>query len=456
MEEDKPKYERKIEALVKGICISRKKKDKENFVPVSKENVSVILRYDSFLTDEQEDYRTKIKVLDILARFAVSVKNKPFKMINEQGVRNFLYPPNHKSYLHNTLQTYYTTIAAFYKWYLGDNEECPRFVRKVKIKKRRHVESRYIPNDMWAQEDILKMVRVLDHPRDKALITSLNDTGAAPHEILAIKIRDVLLKENYAEVMIPAKTKHGQRLVPLTYSFPYMRIWIENHPFKNNPDAPLWIVLKKPVAKQVTYHTLYNLCTKLKERLGALIQKPFNPYCWARHSRATDVIKNKRLKTEFQIKQAFGWSPDSRMLRRYQHLMGSEFMADFLQGNGISTQIDASTDALKPIPCHRCNRLNPADGKYCEQCNFALTHEAIEEERKKEKSRIEELEQRTTQLERKVLENRGKELRDFLLIKEPARLEMKDYLEFLKQNPNAVVEAFAAASKELTEIEKQL
>jgi len=84
MEEDKPKYERKIGALVNGICISRKKKDKENFVPVSKENVSVILKYDSFLTKGQEDYRTKIKVLDILTRLAVSVKNKPFKMINEQ------------------------------------------------------------------------------------------------------------------------------------------------------------------------------------------------------------------------------------------------------------------------------------------------------------------------------------------------------------------------------------
>ncbi|MEE8132632.1 MAG: hypothetical protein V3T40_03550 [Nitrososphaerales archaeon] len=87
MEEDKPKYERKIGALFKGICISRKKKDKENFVPVSKENVSVILRYDSFLTNEQEDYRTKIKVIDILSRLAVSVKNKHFKMINEQDVR---------------------------------------------------------------------------------------------------------------------------------------------------------------------------------------------------------------------------------------------------------------------------------------------------------------------------------------------------------------------------------
>ncbi|MFQ5970280.1 MAG: hypothetical protein ACE5J2_07300 [Nitrososphaerales archaeon] len=76
MKEDRDWYDRKINALVEGKCISRKKKDIENYIPVGKGNLSLILRYDTFLNEEGKDYRTRIKAIDILSRLAVSTNNK--------------------------------------------------------------------------------------------------------------------------------------------------------------------------------------------------------------------------------------------------------------------------------------------------------------------------------------------------------------------------------------------
>ena len=364
---------------------------------------------------EGADYRSRMKYLDILSRFSRSIRNKPFNQTTKEGFKDFVYRKD-GNYSYDTQQTYYTNVAKFFMWYLGKNAEYPRFIKEVRHPKRKDRESRYKPGDMWTQEEIKEAIGVLDHPRDKALVAVLHDTGAALHEILALKIEDISIKQEYVELRIPAKTKHKERPDRLTFSLPYLTMWLESHPFKNNRKGPLWIRQRGDFPEAIGHHALVNLCTKLKRRLIHRIRKPFNSYCWGRHSRITDTIRNERLNSEFQIKQKFGWTPDSRMLSRYVHDLGDEFSDDWLVGNGITIQKDGSSDAMQPIECYRCNSINPADAKYCRRCSLALAPEAIEEAKKEEQNAIQSLQERILFLEKRVLDSNNRTRSDLRAI----------------------------------------
>jgi hypothetical protein len=54
-----------------------------------------------------------------------------------------------------------------------------------------------------------------------------------------LKIKNIRLKEQYGEGDIPYQAKAGSGQMMLTCSFPYVRDWLNEHPFKNSPEASL-------------------------------------------------------------------------------------------------------------------------------------------------------------------------------------------------------------------------
>ena len=68
------------------------------------------------------------------------------------------------------------------------------------------------------------------------------DSAARPHELLKLKIKDVVFKltpdkKQYAEVVVNGKT--GTRSIPLINSIPYIKDWINQHPQGQNPNSIL-------------------------------------------------------------------------------------------------------------------------------------------------------------------------------------------------------------------------
>jgi hypothetical protein len=74
-----------------------------------------------------------------------------------------------------------------------------------------------------------------------------HDTAALPKELLNLRIKDIEFQmssigKQYAEVHIKiSKTK--PRSVPLIFSIPYIKDWIDYHPMAANPDSYLFISL---------------------------------------------------------------------------------------------------------------------------------------------------------------------------------------------------------------------
>ena len=127
-------------------------------------------------------------------------------------------------------------------------------------KKRTKRESPYSGTEIWDREELLSIIEYEPEIRNKAILALLWDLDARNHEITSLKIRNIRLRERYVEGEIPHNTKTGGGPILLTFSFPYVRDWLNKHPFKNTSEARLICNLQNgaPIKPD-------SLCTVMKQ-----------------------------------------------------------------------------------------------------------------------------------------------------------------------------------------------
>jgi integrase/recombinase XerD len=232
------------------------------------------------------------------------------------------------------------------------------------------------------------------------------DLSARPHEILNLKIKDIVFKtveggKQYAEVLVNGKT--GSRHIPLIQSIPYIKEWLSNHPSRNNSNSPLFVGIgRSSMGKQLSVGGLYGIykyykekffpklledttvSNEDKEKIKGLLSKPFNLYI-RRHSALTE--KSTKLKSS-TLNQHAGWTANSSMAQKYIHYFGNESSESLLEAYGILTKNNIPIDTLNPKICPNCNEGNTQDAKFCSKCKMIMSfegyQEALESQSKKE------------------------------------------------------------------------
>jgi len=234
------------------------------------------------------------------------------------------------------------------------------------------------------------------------------DSAARPHELLKLRIKDVIFKlapdkRQYAEILVNGKT--GTRHILLIDSIPYVKDWIDRHPQGSNPNSILICGFGKSLNREINVRSLQGLYQKYKteffpkllvdkptvlpedkQKIRELLKKPWNPYI-RRHSSLTE--KSAILK-ERHLRQYAGWSPGSNMHLKYLHYFGNESNESILEAHGFVTNKDKKhlSEALRPKQCPNCDEPNKPDSKFCAKCRMVLTYDAysetLESEKKKE------------------------------------------------------------------------
>lgn len=212
-----------------------------------------------------------------------------------------------------TWNHYLNRTKLFYRWFynarsqeqnghkeLQDQLEwiIPDFV-KIKQKHTKRL-SPYSETETWERDELLTIVKFEPYLRNNAVLTLMWDLNARPHEITLLKIKHIRLKERYGEGEVPSEAKTGGGSILLMCSFPYVRDWLNQHPFRNEPNARLICNLYNgsPIAPK----TLWNMMELLKRRIINILDhdelddkeeieklryllrtKKWNPYC-IRHS----------------------------------------------------------------------------------------------------------------------------------------------------------------------------
>jgi integrase/recombinase XerD len=292
----------------------------------------------------------------------------------------------------------------------------PSFVQ-IKKKKTKRL-SPYLESEIWDRDDLALIIKYERFKRNKAALALMWDLDARNHEIVLLKIKSIRLKEKYGEGEITHQAKTGGGPVLLTFSFPYVRDWLNEHPFRNEPEARLicYLLNGSPIKPEALWLVMRQLKGRIMRLLGdgdinteerkkiehILGTKRFNPYC-IRHS---SISADSDYLPEYALKKKCRWAMNSRQGNRYiKSRMGNDLKQKILAYNGI-----VPPEELKSKPSvhiwPRCELINSTENKYCTRCSYPLVPSAFEEikceEEKKFQSLTEKYEKHMAETEQKL------------------------------------------------------
>jgi integrase/recombinase XerD len=405
-----PLLDRKIEEISAGISASYS----QHLRSAGQDNVTVIIDYIVTMKSEvnlSDHYRRDL--IEVLSKFSKFNDNKSFKDLKRSDVIAFLetyrrtevQDPLHKWI--GTYNIYRIHLMRFFKWLYNpdiepDKRPKPAVIENIPQLKRKE-KSIYKPSDLWTQKDDLLFLKFCPSKRDKCYHAISRDTSCRPHEIVKLKIRDIVFKtvgsNQYAEALVNGKT--GSRPIPLIDSIPYLKDYLDHeHPQPSNPNSPLICGIGRGLGRHVRATRIYNIYNEYKkeifpkllesptvlpedkQQIAELLKKPWNPYI-RRHSALTEKA---RILMEPILKMHAGWTPRSQMHLMYEHWFGNESNESLLEAYGIVTS-GQQIDQLRPKQCPNCSEPNKPDSKFCNKCRMVLTYDAYSEtlESQKEK-----------------------------------------------------------------------
>ena len=125
-------------------------------------------------------------------------------------------------------------------------------VMEVQPAKPRRVEKLRDRDTIPKQEYLHYMRDAALNPRDRAFLAIMEELGPRIGGIGTRLLKHVEFDDLGAKIQMHDKTMRGEP-VRLTWSTSYLREWIEVHPFKNDPESPLWVKLNKTKPEPLEY-----------------------------------------------------------------------------------------------------------------------------------------------------------------------------------------------------------
>jgi site-specific recombinase XerD len=230
-------------------------------------------------------------------------------------------------------------------------------------------------------DDAMKLIKVCQNTRDKALIHFLLDAGVRRSELLSITFGGVKFTDGGIEVSVPPKKNATEgRRVFCVHCTKDMRIWWENHPLKT-PDSYFFCSAYNPYG-QFSYQGLFTQLKKIANRAG--FEENIYPHLF-RHSSAS-IFTTLDGMNSFKINKRYGWKLSSKMADVYAHLTGRESDDDIKRAFGAPIRRKTET-GVEVLYCPRCKLANNIGDDRCYNCEKGLSPEAISEDKLAEEAK---------------------------------------------------------------------
>ncbi|MBU4300014.1 site-specific integrase [archaeon] len=358
------------------------------------------------------------------------------KKATQKDVEKIMAEILDKHYSPWTIETIKAVLKSFFRWMrdVPKTDPAPIEVRWIE---RCTPPNKLSKEDLITEEDLTKMINSTPNTMHKGAMSSLHEGAIRPgSEFLGMRIKDVSFFEDYAVIRVRGKMekKNGDREVYLVRSHDLLRAWVDNHPFKNDPEHPLWIVttdMKKRIRPEEHKGICWNcgrqndlekllhpeqqvssngrtdpLCSRCEANLNleklygkvislkylnkilkeaakkAGIKKRIYGYLF-RHSGATILYGTIG---EALAKRVMGHSADTRCARVYNHLNNDDLLDGVKRANGLPE------DEKKIEPtgvCPKCSHPNGYGAATCSRCGMCLSLEAAIEVKIKEEDELE-------------------------------------------------------------------
>jgi site-specific recombinase XerD len=346
---------------------------------LSPRNKKLITRYHNYLFSTGSGAQRVSKLSCQLRRICPKLRNN-LDSLNKGDVMDLIALYSQDLRLSEaTRADYRRALKQFFRWFKEEDSrlensdpliksEAQKFYKFLETEVRTCYKLKQAdPNTIITDEDCAAIVENgCGSAREKAFISLLHETGCRIGEFLNMKLGDVQVKDNYAEIRVDGKT--GKRTIFVAKALPHLIRFLEVHPYKNNKQSYLWLSEAQHNHNDPLLHKgAQRLVDRCFECAG--IQKKHNLH-WFRHSRAT-ILAPKL--TEAILCKYMGWSIGSDQVKTYSHLSVKQLEDVMLSLNGLKSKEE---EPDKPVKCI-CGALNAQTERYCYKCFKPLKVETV-------------------------------------------------------------------------------
>lgn len=296
--------------------------------------------------------KTRVITLLIRLRLATIAVEKEWLMFDERDLKKLLICINERLPLPDgawSQQSYMICIRKFVTWmrrkhgypetYLNRNKLIELLpvskyvyeVSRMNIKEPNRLRDAHtIPTD----QEMEFLCNAAINPRDKAYIEMSREHGERIGGLGTRQIKHVRFDQIGAVVTIHDKTFKGE---PVRYigSTIYLCQWLEKHPFKNDPEAPLW----------------------------------------DRHDKAAQTRDERQGMPRTIMCKLRGWTSASKQPEKYARLTTDD-VDEYLQKKA-GLEVKGRDNPDKPVKCVRCKEINPVKSTYCLKCGLPMSGTAV-------------------------------------------------------------------------------
>ncbi len=271
-------------------------------------------------------------------------------------------------------------IKSFYKWHTDGN--LPKWIKGIRLVVR---DTPVQPSDLLTKKELDSILGSCTNPRDKALIAVALDSAMRIGAIGTLRIKNVTFSAQGAVVYMSTTSRNQKTTspqpIPLTWSTGFLNAWLDIHPDKKDPEAPVWVSLHgNTKGEALSYRTMTKHLKKIVEASG--VKKKHIHFHLFKHHKVTDMIL--RGFSEPKIKYQAGWKPDSnRMMKVYGNFLDKDMVDSIYAQYGLKQEDNKQVTLEK---CPRCHAILVPEARMCHQCALVLDasldkeREAIEED----------------------------------------------------------------------------
>ncbi len=223
-----------------------------------------------------------------------------------------------------------------------DTKERFRDLRDLLVLKQRV--KRLSPQDILTVSEVQQLIDAAHSARDKALIALLWETGVRIHELLAVDLQHVQVRDSpenggrkiYVVWFGKAKVRGEEHQGFVIETAPVLTAWLKSHPSPHG-DSPLFV---RWDGGRLADDGARAVLEKAVHRAG--LTKRIHPHLF-RHSRATHLL---RLGVpQLQVQRLLGWK-GPQMLQRYAHLADSDSYLAVLKAEGLAAPAEMDLGKL--------------------------------------------------------------------------------------------------------------
>jgi integrase/recombinase XerD len=300
-----------------------------------------------------------------------------FESAARQDVENFVGGwLNKQGYKAQTRIDYIIILKRFFKFVrTGSVDREEPFPIEVRfLKSTMKANERELPEFLaWSEVEL--MIKVSDNHRDRAMLSVGFEAGLRASELLLMNVGDISFDDLGARARI-RHGKTGSRLVRLISSAPILAQFLEVHPRKRDPSAPLWLTESTNHLHERMSWLAWSRRLKQTARDAGLSKRKIHNHL-LRHGSATLAAK---FLSDSELKVRYGWSMTSKMAAIYVHLSSSD-LDEKLSHIYTGRDIKPTRPELSPLLCARCGETNSPGTRFCGRCATPLDPKELESAR---------------------------------------------------------------------------